>query len=324
MARLTPKSSTVNKALSFPVRAGLHHTLLKFQYGSKGFFHIKRKIDPAHIKPTLKKRYPIRPKLRHRIFYPPAEKMGMHPPPLYLDIHGGAWILCEPSFDDTSNSDMAHNWGCMVISLDYTKAPGAMFPTPIYELVDCILAILNDPTLNFDQSRVVLGGYSAGGNLALGVAQDKRLRGLIKGLVPFYPLCDWSLDVKTRASTREYIKPTDTDLLLKGGPLIGTFFNHVYCEGGADLRNPQLSPAWADRQDMPEWIFCIAAQFDILGNESGAMMGRFAGIPLGKVGGEYKGHKTGKADGLVGPEKFGFEAEDGRLRFQMIEGIKHG
>lgn len=249
--------------------------------------------------------------------------MALRAPPLYLDIHGGAWLFCDPSFDDPHNCDMAKNWGCMVISLDYTKAPAGVFPTPIYELVDCILAILDDPTLHFDRSRVVLGGYSAGGNLALGVAQDKRLRGLIKGLVPFYPLCDWSIDVKTRASTRKYIKPTDTDLLLKGGPLIEACFNYVYCEGGADLRDPQLSPAWADRQDMPEWIFSIAAQYDILGNENGAMMGRFASIPLGKVGGKYKGQKTGQADGLVGPERFGFEAEGGRLRFQMIEGVKH-
>lgn len=246
------------------------------------------------------------------------------PPPLYLDIHGGAWVTCDPSFDDKANTENALKWRCLIVSLDYSKAPEAFFPTPLNELVDLILAVLKDESLIFDRSRVAIGGYSAGANLALGAVQDLRLQGKIHACVPFYPICDWTQSAKTRASTRKYEKGSDVDLLMKIGPISTYFFNYVYCQGGADLKDSRLSPAFAKREELPEWIFAMGAEYDMLSNETAAMMGRFAKRELRMVGGLYKGKVTDKTEGLLEQDRRGFEAEGGRLKWKMIDGIEHG
>jgi len=233
-------------------------------------------------------------------------------------------VTCDPSFDDSVNRKNAENWMCNIVSLDYTKAPDAYFPTPVNQLVDLVLAVLNDKTLNYDPERVSIGGFSAGATLALGVVQDPRLQGRFRACLPFYPITDWSQSLKTRAGTRPYDRPSDTDLLLKAGPLTARFFNYVYCQGGADLKEPRLSPFFARREDLPEWIFTMGAEYDILCNEAAAMMGKLAERPLRQVGGVYKGKETETTEGLLESDKYGFEADGGRLKWKMYREVEHG
>lgn len=114
------------------------------------------------------KSYTSHPHLKHR-FIPPLEKSESRNvlPPLFLDIHGGGFIMGDPWNDDEPNLCISTNLDCLVVSMNYSKAPAVQFPTPTNELVDTVLEILADKYLRFDRSRVVIGGYSAGGNLCL-------------------------------------------------------------------------------------------------------------------------------------------------------------
>jgi hypothetical protein len=55
-------------------------------------------------------------------------------------------------------------------------------------------------------------------------------------------------------------------------------FNYGYCPAGTNLRDPLLSPSFARREDLPEWIFTVAAEYDMLANKAGEMMYGLAGI----------------------------------------------
>jgi acetyl esterase/lipase len=54
---------------------------------------------------------------------------------------------------------------------------------PTYEIGAIAQAVINDDKLPIDKSRVAIGGFSTGGNLATSAAQLPLLRGKIKAAV---------------------------------------------------------------------------------------------------------------------------------------------
>ena len=108
-------------------------------------------------------------------------------------IHGGGMILGDVSMSDFSCSRLADQLGVLVASVEYRLAPEYPYPVP---LEDCCagLAWLFDQAgeLDIDPARVVLGGQSAGGGLAAGLALLARDRGLPSPCLQLltYPMLD--------------------------------------------------------------------------------------------------------------------------------------
>lgn len=254
--------------------------------------------------PNQIKSFPSHSHLKNRIFFPPVQQPHVSPP-LFLDIHGGGFALMKPSLDDKINTYIAKELNCLVISLDYSKAPAAKFPTATNEIIDTILDILADETLVFDRSRVVLGGHSAGGTLTISCAQSPRLRGKLAGVVPWYPATDFSDDPAPKALLRPYDFPGEADGLI---PMI-PFIKYAYIAPGQDLRDPRLSTLYTDRTTLPKYIMIIGAENDFLAHEAWRQAKRFAG-----------------EDDTVNWDddkdaKYGFE-KDG-IRFLLVRGAKH-
>ncbi|TVY37010.1 hypothetical protein LSUB1_G002946 [Lachnellula subtilissima] len=66
-------------------------------------------------------------------------------------------------------------------------------------------SILEDETLPIDKSRVILGGFGAGGNLNISTAQMLELKGkIIKGVVSWYPVLDFTPSPLEKQSSRPY------------------------------------------------------------------------------------------------------------------------
>jgi acetyl esterase/lipase len=258
--------------------------------------------------PTLIKSYPPTLHLKNRIFYPPTYTSSA-PLPLYLSLHGGAFAFGDPSLDDTVNAKVCSDWNVLVISLAYPTS--VRYPVPTQQLVATILSILADDSLPFDSHRVAIGGFSAGGQLALSACLDPQLKGKIHAVTPFYPVTDFTIGATERKDTRPYRYEGEVDKLLKIIPLS----IYSYVPAGQDLRAPSLSPRFSAREELPEWICTVGAELDILGNEAGAMMGRLAGKELVKVG---------ETEGLGGQDRDGFEADGGRLKWVFVKGARHG
>ncbi len=104
---------------------------------------------------------------------------GMERPgPALYWIHGGGMVLGSVAGSDYECAARASKLSCIVASVEYRLAPEHPYPAPMN---DCYVGISwlaeNAEELGIDPGRVVLGGASAGGGLAAGVALMARDRG---------------------------------------------------------------------------------------------------------------------------------------------------
>lgn len=253
---------------------------------------------PPETRPTTVKSYACRPTLEHRIFFPPSWEAGSLIP-LYLDIHGGGFAFGDPWIDDEFCSFWAKRTGMLVVSLSYRKAPTHPFPIPVQDIAAIAREVIDDEALPVDKSKIVMGGFSAGASLALSACQLPELKGIIKALVPFYPVVDWSTSTADKFKLRLY-KERSTDELTAQGQTLS--WGYIFPD--QNRKDPVLSPIYAAKEDLPKWIFMVAPQHDLLTRESRNMIMQLAGM-----------------EKLDGEEEFAFEREG--YRWRLAVGVAH-
>lgn len=116
---------------------------------------------------------------------------SLSPQPALLWIHGGGYIL--GTAEDDRARVIAESLECTVVSVDYRLAPEHPFPAGPE---DCHAALIwmvaNAATLNIDSQRIAIGGASAGGGMAAGLAlmnRDRQGPDLLMQLL-LYPMID--------------------------------------------------------------------------------------------------------------------------------------
>src|SRR5215475_12719543 len=101
-------------------------------------------------------------------FYTPH---GTGPFPLLVFFHGSGFVLCSLDTHDGMCRNLCAGAKCVVASVDYRLAPEHKFPAG---LDDCVFATHwiaeHADELNGDPTRLVIGGDSAGGNMAAAAA----------------------------------------------------------------------------------------------------------------------------------------------------------
>lgn len=115
-----------------------------------------------------------RSKLRVRIYSP--SKRSTNDLPALLWIHGGGFISGSPTDDDSICQLIVQECKCVVVSVDYRLAPQHPFPAGFD---DCYMALqwlasAGAAELGICTERVAVGGCSAGGCIAAGVALKAR------------------------------------------------------------------------------------------------------------------------------------------------------
>jgi acetyl esterase/lipase len=96
--------------------------------------------------------------------------------PCLLWIHGGGYIL--GSAEDERARIIAESLDCAVVSVDYRLAPEHPFPAGPDDCHAALRWIVEEAAaLNIDVHRLAIGGASAGGGMAAGVALMNRDRG---------------------------------------------------------------------------------------------------------------------------------------------------
>jgi acetyl esterase/lipase len=107
--------------------------------------------------------------------YRPKKRSGMLPALLW--IHGGGYILGSIEQEDLTGKELALAGECVTVAVEYRLAPENHFPAP---LEDCYAALkwlaANASETGVDRSRIAIGGASAGGGLAAGLALLARDR----------------------------------------------------------------------------------------------------------------------------------------------------
>ena len=123
--------------------------------------------------------------------YTPKNRTDSHPGMLW--IHGGGYILGDLDVDDHNLRQMCANTGCVILSTNYRLAPEDPFPAPVEDCYTSLKWLVeNSGKLGVDKSRIAIGGGSAGGGLAAGLAIMTRDRGEIeiKFQLLMYPMID--------------------------------------------------------------------------------------------------------------------------------------
>ena len=178
----------------------------------------------------------------------------------------------NPAADDVLARYLADKARCVVASMDYSKAPLRAFPAAYEDLIELVLAAIGDVELDIDPEKVVLCGSSSGGNLALAIAQDPRIRPKLMGVLAFTPIVD-------------FVTPYEQKLATRPNPQVPDFLSGYYHSmvraylGGRDvsLESVMLSPArFRTRQDLPEHLYLVGVEHDLLSKEVEVMAERLA------------------------------------------------
>jgi acetyl esterase/lipase len=105
--------------------------------------------------------------------YRPAQ--AAEPLPALVWMHGGAWSLGGPEFDEHLLQRWADEASLFAISVDYRLAPEHPYPAALH---DCEAAVRwacsSASELGVDPARIGIGGSSAGANLAAGLCLKLR------------------------------------------------------------------------------------------------------------------------------------------------------
>jgi acetyl esterase/lipase len=164
MAKQPPHVSLDNIPVARIESLKMHAIMKKMRPANRGVI-TEDKIIPGP---------PGAPDVTVRTFRP--EKISKALPGL-LWIHGGGYILGNIDADDESVKEMVLAAECAVVSVEYRLAPENQFPA---SLEDCYAALKwmasHADELHIDRSRLAIGGASAGGGLAAGLALLTRDR----------------------------------------------------------------------------------------------------------------------------------------------------
>jgi acetyl esterase len=117
----------------------------------------------------------------------PATQAGL----IYL--HGGSWYLGGLDSHESITAELAERAGITVVAVDYRLAPEHPFPAAYDDALAALEWIAGEAaTLGIDPARLGVGGDSAGGNLAAGVALAARDRKAprLKAQILIYPALD--------------------------------------------------------------------------------------------------------------------------------------
>ena len=195
--------------------------------------------------------------------------------PVLVYFHGGGWVWASVDTHDRLAREYAVAADVAVLNVDYALSPEAKFPQALEECAAVVRHVAaHGAEWGLDPTRILLGGDSAGGNLALAAALLLRdtARPALRGVLASYPVCDSDLDTSTYQEfgagwglTREKM----------------AFYWSVYVPHPADRLHPLAAPLRADLSGLPP-VLVHLAECDVLRAEGEALIGRLreAGVAV--------------------------------------------
>jgi acetyl esterase len=190
--------------------------------------------------------------------YTPA---GLGPFPALVVFHGGCWVVGNIELSDRPHRALANAAGCVVVAVNYQKAPEHPFPVP---LDDCYAAytwtLAHAADLDVDPARVGVAGDSAGGNLATAVCLKARELADPMPAVQLliYPAVDWTLDTASAHDCAEGFGLTTADMAWSW---------RQYAPALEDRSSPLVSPLRAESLHGLPPAVVVTAEFDVLRDE---------------------------------------------------------
>ena len=176
--------------------------------------------------------------LRLRVFVPPAVRA------VYLDIHGGGFFMGAPEMDDAGNAALAKRAQVATVAAGYRLAPEHPYPAGPDDCEAAALWLLANAKREFGVERLIIGGGSAGANLAALTLLRLRDRHQSAGRFAAANLVFGVYDL------------SGTPSQLRQG--MGSFRELYLPNADADARrHPDISPLYADLTGLPPALFTV-------------------------------------------------------------------
>lgn len=171
------------------------------------------------------------------------------PPPdrAILWLHGGQFVLGSSTSYRSFGARLSSASGARVLLLDYPLAPEHPFPQALQTIQGALQSLRE---AGVGASHLVIGGDSAGANLALAATQAQRATGEAPpaGLVllsPYLDLTHSGTSIAARSAQDPFVDP-DTM-----GQVAGVYL------AGADPRDPRASPLFGSMAGAPPTLIQV-------------------------------------------------------------------
>lgn len=245
-----------------------------------------------------------------RIYWPGEAEAEDGPLPVFVHFHGSGFVVLGLDSHDHVCRAICKGARCIVVAVDYRKAPENKFPIPTDDAWTATLwTVENCGELGGDEGRIAVGGDSAGGCLAAVVTQRAKAEdgpALVFQLL-VYPVTDMSDNTESyRTFADGYLLTADTM----------RWFVQCYLNNDEERANPVASPIRAsDLSDLPPALV-ITAGYDPLHDEGVAYAEKLqaAGVPTELVDYEQLIHGFWGSDGRIDATKGAHEKACAALR----------
>lgn len=230
-------------------------TALTMQWSARTTVNYGRKLrfSGTNLARPRKVRIPTRDgSVRCELYVPP----GAANAPIYIHFHGGAFLMRYPKMDDFFARHVAAETGAVVVNVNYDVAPQVRYPIAQHQAHD-VLAWLtgNAGEWGFDATRIAVGGFSSGGNLAASACLQARDAGTATPVLQI--LAVPSLDIADTAKASTISNPMITSGLLS--LVRGTYFKDE-----SRRAEPYASPVRAeDLSGLPPAVI-VTGEYDRL------------------------------------------------------------
>ncbi|KAF4344845.1 triacylglycerol lipase [Fusarium beomiforme] len=184
--------------------------------------------------------------------------------PLHVNFHSGAFMGGLPEGHAYFDQRVSEQTGAVVLDVDYRVAPEHVFPAAIDD-ADATIKWLQENAeerWGADPTLMTTSGFSAGGNLAFAVTQQKSCQApsptAIKAITTFYAAIDMRLSPWEKPHPDKMPKNDPAKLFL---PLFDAYAAPARAK---HFEDPRLSPVLARVETLPERMLVVVPGIDIL------------------------------------------------------------
>ncbi|KAG7422013.1 Alpha/Beta hydrolase protein [Fusarium sp. MPI-SDFR-AT-0072] len=213
-------------------------------------------VEYLHIAPD---RY-----VRALIFKAAGVGKGRALRPLHVNFHSGAFMGGLPEGHAYFDQLVSEQTGAVVVDVDYRVAPEHVFPAAVDDADATIKWLQENAEKRWgaDPTLMTTSGFSAGGNLAFAVTQQKSCQApssaSIKAITTFYAAIDFRLSPWEKPHPDNMPKNDPAKMFL---PLFDAYAAPARAKYFED---PRLSPVLSERETLPERILLVVPGIDIL------------------------------------------------------------
>jgi len=182
--------------------------------------------------------------------------------PLFVNFHGGGFVLGSAEMDDPFMDRIAEKANVKILNVDYSLSPEFPFPKALNECYAVVKYAKEHPDeFGIDPERIAAGGQSAGGNITAAIClmeSETNLLGIKCAILDYPPL-----DIYTDAAD----KPRPKGAL---PVFLSRIFDPSYLNDRESRKTPFISPVFADPEKLKTFppTLVITASRDSLCKEA--------------------------------------------------------